>query len=406
MGNEVSTHHPSAELIVSGEVPGLLGRIRPQWRARDLIQRVERLLPVDPSSACQRLLNAAIRDLRDKIQIAGLDIAGEVAAEHKLPAISRPDDVENYSTYNVISLAYRMGLLSRPEWRRLTRAYEIRRDLEHEDSEYEAGIEDVVYIFTTCIDAVLAKDPVTLLRVSDVKDIIQAAGPLVASEDLLEDYAHAPDTRQIEIGKFLLSTALDDSQPDLVRQNANTLMRQFANSTRNTVLVQLASHMQEKLVRVALTEFHVRVAASAGVLPYLKRTQRRDFFAAYAERMERVGHNWRSHASHGALLRQLEEFGGLDAIPDELRSRYVKWLVLCYVGEPGGYGQGVNRRVFYSNAAAPVIEELFASGPSWLAQMLTGLRKDKNVKAATARDDAIARRFESLVDLVEAAPDA
>jgi hypothetical protein len=49
-----------------------------------------------------------------------------------------------------------MGLLTRPEWRRLTRAYDIRRDLEHEDSEYEAGVEDCIYVFKTSIEAVLA----------------------------------------------------------------------------------------------------------------------------------------------------------------------------------------------------------------------------------------------------------
>jgi hypothetical protein len=40
-----------------------------------------------------------------------------------------------------------MGLLPRPEWRRVTRCYEIRRDLEHEDDEYEATVEDCIYIF-------------------------------------------------------------------------------------------------------------------------------------------------------------------------------------------------------------------------------------------------------------------
>jgi hypothetical protein len=70
--------------------------------------------------------------LRDKIQIAGVDIAGQVALEYKLPPVTKQDDVENYSTSNVTSLSYRMGILSRPDWRRMTRAYEIRRDLELE----------------------------------------------------------------------------------------------------------------------------------------------------------------------------------------------------------------------------------------------------------------------------------
>jgi hypothetical protein len=46
------------------------------------------------------------------------------------------------------------------------RVYEIRRDLEHEDDEYEAGAENCFYVFKACIEAVLSQDPATLLRVA------------------------------------------------------------------------------------------------------------------------------------------------------------------------------------------------------------------------------------------------
>lgn len=62
-----------------GNVPGLMQRIRPEWPAKNLIERVRRILPVDPSRACQRLFNAAVRDLRGKILIVGVGIAGEAA---------------------------------------------------------------------------------------------------------------------------------------------------------------------------------------------------------------------------------------------------------------------------------------------------------------------------------------
>jgi hypothetical protein len=52
-------------LIADDDVPALMKQIRPEWQARGLIERVRKLLPVDLSSACQRLLNAAIQDLRD-----------------------------------------------------------------------------------------------------------------------------------------------------------------------------------------------------------------------------------------------------------------------------------------------------------------------------------------------------
>ena len=299
MSGEVVFPHPAAEVVAASDVPSLMLRIRPQWQAKGLIDRVHRLLPVDPSSACQRLLNAAVADLRDKIQIAGLDIAKEAAATHRLPPVERPDDVDNYSTAKLIDLAYRMGLLTRPEWRRLTRAYDIRKDLEHEDSEYEAGVEDCIYIFKTCIEAVLAKDPVNLIRVSEVKQVVEASGPAAPTLELLEDYEHAPDTRQLEILKFLVSTALNEREPELVRQNAYAVLRALAALTRDAVRVLLAKHMQDSLGRQPMSETHVRVANGAGVLPYLRKAQRVSFFRAYNERLKQAGHHWRSNAFQG-----------------------------------------------------------------------------------------------------------
>src|ERR1700719_3480894 len=170
---------PSVELIRASNVPALLTRIRPQWQAKALIDRVRRLLNVDPSSACQRLLNASIHDLREKILVSGIDIATEAAKQYKLPSVTNPDDVESYPTAKLIDLAYRMGLLSRAEWRRVCRCYEIRRDLEHEDDEYEAGIEDCVYIFTTCVEVILSRDPIQLVKVTDFKELIEQASAIV-----------------------------------------------------------------------------------------------------------------------------------------------------------------------------------------------------------------------------------
>ena len=121
------------EIIRKSEVSVLMDQIRPSWKTKNLITRVQRLLEVDPSSACQRILNAAVHDLREKINVAGLDIAKQAAAQNKLPPVTTAEDLEYYPTAKLIDLAYRIGFLSRPEWRRLSRCYEIRRDLEHED---------------------------------------------------------------------------------------------------------------------------------------------------------------------------------------------------------------------------------------------------------------------------------
>jgi len=83
-----------------------------------------------------------------------------------LPPIEKAEDVEDYSTARLIELSYRMGLLSEPDWRRLVIAYEIRRNLEHEDDSYEAGPEDCYFVFTAAINAVLSQDPIQPVRVN------------------------------------------------------------------------------------------------------------------------------------------------------------------------------------------------------------------------------------------------
>ncbi|HHT9137706.1 MAG TPA: hypothetical protein ACFYEK_10760 [Candidatus Wunengus sp. YC60] len=238
---------PTVSLVQESEVPGLLDKIRPAWQAKDLIVRVKRLIAVDPSSACQRLFNAAIHDLREKVVIAGIDIAKEAAKQNGLPQIDKPVHIEEYPTAKLIDLAYHMGLLSRAEWRRVSRCYEIRRDLEHEDDEYEAGVEDCVYIFKTCIETILQRDPIHLLRVTDVKELIEKPGVVFPADSLLTDYEHAPQPRQEEICKFLVSIALDTKQSEIVRQNAYTFLVHFQPRTQNPVKLRLAQHVQERV---------------------------------------------------------------------------------------------------------------------------------------------------------------
>lgn len=234
----------NVELMASSGMPQLLQKIRPQWQAKSLIDRVHRLVSVDPSSACQRLFNAAIHDLREKVFIAGIDIAGEAADQHKLPPVRREEDVENYSTAKLIDLCYRMGLLTRPEWRRVSRCYEIRRDLEYEDDEYEAGVEDCVYIFTTCVEVILSVDPVNLLKVTDIKQIVENSVPTQPGEELLTDFERAPQPRQQEILGFLVSIALNKKQSDVIQQNAFSCLHVFRTRAVNPVLVSLVAGPQ------------------------------------------------------------------------------------------------------------------------------------------------------------------
>lgn len=297
-------------------------------------------------------------------------------------------------------MAHRIGLLSRPEWRRVSRCYEIRRDLEHEDDEYEAGVEDCVYIFQTCINVVLAKDPIPLIRVVDVKELVEQPVPATPAPSLLEDYQSAPQPRQEEIVKFLAAVAADESQPELVRQNAFAFLTHLSYLTQNPVKLSLTAHLQEKITRHGPNRLLIRISFAAGVLPYLKQAHLRDFFAAILQSMKQVGYNWGSYQSHGELLRSFKEVGGLLYCPAEIRFQILKWLTLAYLGSPGGQTMYGNvRHVYYSNTAAPIIVELIKEAAPIIREELRALQNDKDIKRACCTPH-IERRLESLLDLV------
>lgn len=394
----------SDKSLTSSGIPNLLEAIRPEWRSKGLIARVAKLLPVDAGSACQKILNAAIQDLKEKIVIAGLDLAKQAAGfEPKLPAVSQKEDVlDKYTAFDVLELAYRMGLLSRPEWKRLRRAYDIRRDLEHEDDEYLATLEDIVYVFKSSIEIVLSREPQELLRVDDVEALIQAPQNVGPSADFLEDYAKAPEPRQLEIGQYLVRMALNDKAADIVRQNAVEALRAFQASTLNAVKIALAGQVQERTKRKPLSLADVKVAEAAGFRPYLKQRQLESFFSEMAAKFDAVGHVWTAHSRHQAILDDLDDCGGLEAVATGVRESFLVWMLLCYMGEPGGYGNwGQRRKVFNSDVAAPIIERMMERAYSSIKEELDKATEHPKVKAACT-DPHVKDRLTRLLQYLEA----
>jgi hypothetical protein len=390
----------NSELIAESGVATLLEQIRPHWKAKNLIQRVFRLVRIDPSSACQRIFNAATHDLKEKIVMAGLDIAQEAAKQNKFPEVSKAEHVDALDVKRTINLSYHMGLLTRPEWRRLLRVYDIRRDLEHEDDEYEATVEDCVYTFKTCIDVVLSRDPVQLLKLNDIRELVEKPTPVSVTQSTLDDYSQAPVPRQTEILRFLISNALDSKHPDIIRQNAYNVIGSLRSLTNNQVIISCAEEFIERVGRQGPDLLHARVAYQAGIFPYLKRAQLKEFFNAYSARLRQVGYGFRNHESHGDILRSLQEVGGIAHCPDDSLPAILEWLVLCYIGEPGGYGYfGSSRKVFYSNTGAPICLSLIRDAGRDLSQTLERFRTSSDAIKHFIANEHVLRRFEDTIDL-------
>jgi hypothetical protein len=386
------------DMAVASDVQGLRLQIRPEWQSKNLVQRVTKLLSVDPSSACQRLFNAAIHDIKKKILVAGIDIAKEAATSNRLPQINRPEDIEEYNVSKTIDLAYYMGLLSRPEWRRITRVYDIRRDLEHEDDEYEATIEDCFYIFKTSIEAVLAKDPIEVIRLTDIKEIVEQPTAVTLDHTVREEYGVAPAVRQIEIYKFLVSTALNSKHPDIVRQNCYISLGVLSPLTKDQVKIEVSQFYSDKIKRNGLDLFTARVSFAAGILPYFKKSILKTFYSSYLEHMKTIGYDFKRNDKHGALLREFREIGGLEFCHDEVVPGMVEWLCQCYIGERSFGRYSESRPVFYSNVGAPISKEILIDSKHKVSPLIEGIIKKSKSIQIECKWQYCQRRAQDLID--------
>lgn len=389
------------DFAVTSDVKGLMSLIRPEWKSKNLVQRVEKLLPVDPSSACQRLFNAAIHDLKKKILVAGIDIAKEAGGANRLPLINRPEDIEEYNVSKTIDLAYYMGLLSRPEWRRITRVYDIRRDLEHEDDEYEATIEDCFYIFKTCIEAVLSRDPIEVLRLTDIKEIVEQASAVTLDHTLKEEYKAAPAVRQVEIYKFLVSSALNEKHPDIVRQNCYISLCALSPLTKSQVKIEVSQFYSDKVKRKGLDVLTAQVSFASGILPYFKKSILKTFYAEYLRHMKSIGPDFKSNDKHGELLRVLREVGGLECCHEDVIPGMVEWLCLCYIGEQSFGRYSESRKVFYSNIGASLSQEILLESKDKVSPIIAGVVSGSREIKSECKWKYCQRRAQALLDAVE-----
>jgi len=389
------SHLPKPE-ITTFSVSQLLNSIRPIWKGRKLIQRVEVLLPVDPSSACQRLFNAAVHDLKEKIIVMGVDLAKEVANNYKLPVVNNDDDILNYNVSKTIDLSYRIGLLSRAEWRRMHRCYEIRRDLEHEDNEYEAVLEDCFYIFKSTIDTVLSKDPIELLKITDVKQIVENPTELTISEQFLEDYRGAPILRQTEIANYLIAIAYDPKQPDIVRENCVEMMRHTKEITNTQVVIETAKVLEDRLGRNPIDIITAKLGYATGASGYFKKVKLKDFYNLILEEIKAASSDW---SKQSEVTTKVEDIGGLKYCPEDIYYDVMKELVLIYLGEES-YGYYRNtRKVFFSNGAAPIVFRILEEEGKKIVSQLERMRdKSKRIKYKIS-NIYIQRRFEQLLDI-------
>ena len=213
-------------------------------------------------------------------------------------------------------------------------------------------------------------------------------------------YEVAPAVRQTEIYKFLISTALNDKHPDIVRQNCYISLGILSSLTKDQVKIEVSRLYSDKVKRKGLDVFTARVSYAAGILPYFKKSILKTFFSSYLEHMKSIGYDFRSNDKHGNLLREFREIGGLECCHDHVLPGMIEWLCQCYIGERSFGRYSESRKVFYSNIGAQLSKEILMDSKNKVAHLIEGIiTKSKEIK----RDcnwKYCQRRAQDLIDAI------
>jgi len=244
----------------------------------------------------------------------------------------------------------------------------------------------------------LAKDPIEVIRLTDIKDIVEQPSAVTLDHTVREEYEVAPVVRQVQIYKFLISTALSEKHPDIVRQNCYISLGELTKLTKDQVKIEVSQFYSDKVKRNGLDVFTARVSFAAGILPYFKKSMLKTFYHSYLDHMIAIGHDFRSNDKHGNLLRELREVGGLECCPDEVVPGMIEWLCQCYIGEKsfGYYSSG--RPVFYSNVGAPLAEEILLDSKHKVSSLIERVIVKSKAIQTDCKWQYCQRRAQDLID--------
>jgi hypothetical protein len=138
-----------------------------------------------------------------------------------------------------------------------------------------------------------------------------------------------------------------------------------------------------------------KLGNASGATGYFKNVKLKDFYGQLLTEI-RAASDWEVQSE---IMDKLEDVGGLVYCPEELYHDVIKALVLIYIGEES-YGQySRSRKVFYSNAAAPIVYRILEQEGKKITPHLERMQeKSKSIKRKIS-NVYIQRRFEKLRDI-------
>ncbi|MBX3006311.1 MAG: hypothetical protein KF821_10855 [Anaerolineales bacterium] len=353
--SEILSQPPQAVQIPSQDIEYIqvaLNNVRDEIRDNPYIKEASRVLSVGGyRSAIGSYWNAVVDDLRRKILHRSLDLFNKERPGGSREIRTYEDFQEHVTDYDLIEGAYKIGVLDWEAKKVLHQARETRHIFDGHPKSSDPSVVKVMNLMIDCNQYVLSVEPPpaiidinAYIAVMDSDDFMQEK---LAVQQSLGDL---PEIYKIELINRFLTIYQHEATSTRLRSNielcAPLLWEFLQKETKHQVGGRVDKELQQGQARKSAQAIRF-LSICDGSLRYTSTATRQIVFNKEIEALENNLDSWDIEAK---IVSRIEQLGM--SIPDMLLDRYVRSLMLTYVGYQ-------SYRNYYSWAAAPIVIRLF-----------------------------------------------
>lgn len=335
-----------------------IGYVREDVRDCSYLAEARRVLPVKGyRSAIGSYWNAVVDDLRKKVIHRSLDLYNKETKPKR--NIERYEDFQDHVTdHDLIEGAYRIGVLSWEARKMLQQARETRNLFDGHPQSSEPGILKVLSLISDCNKYVLSEEfPPSIIDISEY--ISQMDTPDFTRNPLAVDQAFSdlPQVYKNELINRLYGSYEGESISSDLRGNIEFCSPILWKALTKEDKAQIGKRLEKTILsgdakRIARGQAFIQHVAG---MMYVSVATRRILIEPIVTALAEALDSWGDEARLAQHLKQYAAF-----MPSDLLHSYVAAITKTYVGYRGGSAQW-SRTTFYSNGAAPHVQEMFES---------------------------------------------
>ena len=334
-----------------------LANVRDELKDDPYIDEALRVLPVGGyRSAIGSFWNAVVDDLRNKIIHRSLSLFNKSVNLRK--EIKTYDDfIGNVNDDELIEGAYKIGVIGWEASKVLRHAKETRHIFDGHPKSSDPSIIKVLGMFEDCIKYVLNEPyPPQIIDISEYLETMNSTDfdrNEIAVSNAIEEL---PEIYKSElINRIFKAYILEESSSEL-RSNiefiAPLLWKVLPKEHKNQIVKSLDRIITESNANKTKRAFKFVQIVKGNI--YLSASSRTYIIKPLVEGLKDNLDDWGNENKYVKLLKQYASY-----IPVDLLKDFVWSLTHTYVGYIG-HSMQFSRKDFYANAAAPIIQDMFA----------------------------------------------